>query len=84
MAVKVKSRSGKTVTLLNPSEKGAKYAKELKLGYKRTNDNKFKLDKSGRGIKLDERQRAYRSGYLAAQKDSANCYNARKGRRKSK
>ncbi len=78
MAVKVKSKSGKTVTLLNPSEKGSKYARELKENYKRTNALSFKLDKDGKGMKLTDVERAYRSGYLDAQKDSAKCYNAAK------
>lgn len=38
MAVKVTSKSGKVVTLLNPSEKGKKFAKEIKTGMKTTND----------------------------------------------
>ena len=82
MAVKVESKTGKTVTLLNPSEKGGKFAKELKSGYKRTNDGKYKVDKNKKGIKLNDQERAYRAGYLDAQKDSANCYNAKKGKKK--
>ena len=37
MAVQLKNKNGKTVTLLNPAEKGEKFAKELKGGFKRTN-----------------------------------------------
>lgn len=81
MAVRVKTRSGKTVTLLNPSEKGHKYAKELKRGFRSTNDGKFKLDDSGKGMRLDAKQRAYRAGYLDAQKDSARAWKASKKRR---
>lgn len=71
VGVKVKTKNGKTFTLLNPSEKGRKAAVELK---------------SGRNIYtgeyLSDTQLSYRSGYLAAQKDSANCYNAKKRKRK--
>ena len=81
MAVKVTSRSGKTVTLLDPAEKGAKYAKELKQGYKRTNAGQFKTDASGKGLKLDKAARAYRAGYLDAQKDSANAWKAGQAKR---
>lgn len=77
MAVKVKSRRGNVVTLLNPSEKGHKAAVELKDGYKMTNDGKYKVDKYGDPIPLNDTERAYRAGYLTAQKDSAKCYKAR-------
>lgn len=81
MAVKVKNKDGKVVTLLNPSEKGHKYAKELKYGAKVTNEGKFKVDENRKAIKLTDTQASYRSGYLAAQKDSANAYKARKAKR---
>ena len=82
MAVTVKSRNGKKVVLLNPSEKGAKFAKELKQGYKRTNAGAFKLDKSGKGIKLNAVERAYRGGYLDARQDNADVYNAKRSKRR--
>lgn len=81
MSVTVLDRKGREITLLNPSEKGAKYAKELKQGLKRTNSGSFKL-KDGKGIKLTEVERAYRGGYLDAQKDSAKAYKARKAKRR--
>ena len=84
MAVKVKSKSGKTVTLLNPSEKGAKFAKELKQNRKRTNAGAFKLDDNKKSIPLTAVEKAYRGGYLDARKDSAKCYNAQKKKRRSK
>jgi len=63
MAVKVTNRNGYTVTLLNPSEKGQLYARELKDNYNpRTGDG------------LTKSQRAYRSGYLDARKDNAKAY----------
>ncbi len=70
-------RNGKQVTLLNPSEKGAKYAKELKQGVKRTNSGSFKLDENKKAVHLTAAERAYRGGYLDAQKDSAKCWKAK-------
>lgn len=62
--------------LLNPSEKGKKYAYELKHKTAITNDGHFKLDKNGKKIKLTKEQLAYRSGYLTHSSDSCKCYNA--------
>ena len=82
MSVTVMSRKGKKVVLLNPSEKGAKFAKELKQGVKRTNSGSFKLDKNKKSIHLSKEDRAYRAGYLDARKDSANAFKARKKKNK--
>lgn len=82
MAVTIQSKNGKKITLLNPSEKGKKFAKELKTGFKRTNSGKYKLDKKKKGIKLTDTEKAFRSGYLSAQKDNAKCYNAKKKKKK--
>lgn len=84
MAVKVKSKTGKTVTLLNPSEKGKKYATELKTGVKQTNAGVKKKDEKGKPIKLNKQSKAYRAGYLDAQKDSAKCYKARQAKKGKK
>ena len=65
--VKCVSKNGKTFTLLNPYEKGCKSAVEL-----RTGRNVYT------GATLTDTQKAYRSGYLTARKDSAKCYNASK------
>ncbi len=78
MAVKVKGSRGQDVTLLNPSEKGEKFADELRNNVRYTNDGKYKADKNGNVFPLTDTQRAFRSGYLTAQKDSARCYKARK------
>lgn len=79
MAVKVfNKRTGKNVTLLNPAEKGRKYAAELKAGIHATNDGKVKKNKAGKRIRLSDTQKAYRSGYLTARKDNAKCYKAKK------
>lgn len=69
-------------TLLNPSEKREKYFVELMQGVKRTNNGSFKLDENKKAIHLTPEQRAYRSGYIAAQNDSAKCYNSKHGKRK--
>ena len=77
---KGKSKSGKQIVLLNPSEKGVKFARELKRGTKETNAGKIKKNESGKIIKLDKPSRAYRAGYLDARKDSAAAYKASKKR----
>ena len=73
---KVKRRNGKTVTLLNPAEKGNKYALELKCNVHCTNDGDVKLDKRGHVRTLSRQSRAYRAGYLSSRKDSAGAYKA--------
>lgn len=73
---KVKRRNGKTVTLLNPVEKGNKYALELKANVHCTNEGDVKLDKYGHVKTLSKQSRAYRAGYLSSRKDSANAYNS--------
>ena len=70
---KVKRKNGSYVTLLNPSEKAGKYAAELRTGMRYTNNGDYKPDKNGE-IGLSAEQRAYRSGYLDARKDSANAW----------
>ena len=71
---KVKRRNGKTVTLLNPAEKGNKYALELKCNVHCTNEGDVKLDKYGHVRTLSRQSRAYRAGYLSSRKDSAGAY----------
>jgi len=78
MAVQFKNKNGKTVTLLNPAEKGEKFAKELRRGVKHTNSGSIKTDKNKKGIRLTAEQRAYRSGYLDARTDSAKAFKAKK------
>lgn len=74
MSKTITTKKGKTITLLNPSEKGKKFAAELRNNTRYTNNNKAKTDKDGVIQSLSDTQRAYRSGYLDARKDSANCY----------
>lgn len=84
MAVVVKSKIGKNVTLLNPAEKGKKYAAELKAKVRCTNDHRIKRDKNGKKLGLSKAQRAYRVGYLTARSDSAKAYNSNRKKRKSR
>lgn len=72
-----KNKRGKDVCLLNPSEKGNKFAVELKTNVAHTNMGQPKVDDDGYYKVLTNEQRAFRSGYLQAQKDSANCYKAK-------
>ncbi len=81
---KFTNRKGKEVTLLNPNERARKYANELKDGVHYTNNNEYKFDpNTGVIAALTDTQRSYRSGYLAARKDSANAYkhNKKKNRK---
>ena len=84
MAVKVVNRNGKTVTLLNPAEKGRKYAAEMRAGIHATNDRKVKRDGNGKAKRLTSKERAYRAGYLDARKDSAKAYTANKEKAKER
>lgn len=80
MAVKVRGSRGEDVILLNPNEKGGKYAYELSHNARYTNDGHLKINKKGKALPLSDTQKAYRSGYLAACKDSARCYKANKNK----
>ena len=84
MAVKVVNRNGKVITLLNPAEKGRKYAAELRAGIHGTNDHKVKRDGNGKAKRLTSKERAYRAGYLDARKDSAKAYTANKEKAKER
>ena len=60
---KIIGRDGREIVLLNPSEKGQRYALELRENF------------SGKtGETLTKAQRSYRSGYLDARKDSAKAW----------
>lgn len=63
---KVINRAGQERRLLNPAQKGRKYAVELSTGKEFYN-----------GTPLTNTQKAHRSGYLKARQDSANCFNAK-------
>ncbi len=70
-------KTGEQKVLLNPSGKGAKYAKELKDGVHYTNDGQVKTDRNGKPRRLTDTQKRWRSGYLEAQKDSAKAFKSR-------
>jgi len=69
---------GKIITLLNPAEKGKKYASELKNKKRFTNDGEVKADS------LTNSQAAYRIGYLQARKDNAKAFNSNKNKKEKK
>lgn len=77
----VEFKDGTSTTLLTPSGKATKYAGELAMGVKVTNDGTFKTDGNGKEIELDCCERAYRAGYLDAQRDNAKAFKARKNRK---
>lgn len=77
MAVTVRNRRGKKITLLNPSEKGTKFATELAYNVALTNDGEQKFDKGGNPKKLTPKQRAFRAGFLQAQKDSSRAFKSK-------
>lgn len=73
MARVITTKKGKRFTLLNPAEKGRKYADELGSGYRQTNDGELK-EKNGKPLTLSKAQRAYRAGYLKARADNAKAF----------
>jgi len=75
MAVVVKNKNGKDVTLLNPSEKTLKYCVEMDTNQRVTNNGEVK-QVNGNTPALTKEQRAYRAGYIAHAKDSQKCFRA--------
>ena len=69
-----KTKRGKTIYLLNPSEKSQKYANELLGNLHLTNQGGAKIDEYNQPIDLTPGQRAYRAGYLDARSDSSKVY----------
>ena len=82
MARVVMSKTGKKITLLNPSEKKEKYEIEKKYGYAKTNDMQTKRDKNGKGVALTQEQKIWRSGYISACIDNQKAFFSRKNRGK--
>lgn len=78
MAKVVKTRKGNKITLLNPQEKREKFFDELSNGIHLTNDKKIKMSKKGKPVRLTNTEKAWRSGYIQAQNDSAKCFKSRK------
>ena len=70
MAVVLRTKNNKKITLLNPAEKSKRYARQMKAGEVRET-----------GKQLSNVDKAWRAGYLAARNDSAKCYNAKKKKR---
>ena len=71
------TKTGKRKILLNSHGKGSKYAAELKNGYQFSNAGQIKTDRQGEVKRLTKDQKAYRRGYLAANRDHADAYNAK-------
>lgn len=68
--IAVKNKKGKIVYLLNPNEKAAKFACEMREGVKRTNQLHIKRNTDGKPVKLKKVERAYRAGYLQYARES--------------
>jgi len=63
-----KTKTGKDIVLLNPSEKAGRYAHQLRTGYV-----------AETGEVLSATHRAHNVGYLKARSDNAKAYCANKG-----
>ena len=70
----VETKNGKKIRLLTPDQKGAKAVVELKKGVKMTNFGQVKCNEDGSPRKLNDKERAYRAGYVDARKDNAKAY----------
>lgn len=68
MATIVKSKKGNKIVLLNPAEKGRRFARQLKKG---------RVEETGKV--LSPQDKAYRAGYLDARTDNAIAYCYKKG-----
>ncbi len=79
VGVTVTFKDGDKVTLLNPSGKAEKYAEELKLGKRLTNEREVKKDKDGKEIPLTEEGRRFRMGYIRAQADNSKAFKSKGG-----
>ena len=71
------TEDGKVIRLMSPREKAKKAAYELQTGIKYTNLGQVKTDKNGNPIKLTQKDRTWRSGYLASNTDCAKAYKAK-------
>ena len=71
MAKIFKSKNGKKIVLRNPSEKGKRYARQLKTGVV-----------SETGKKLSNTDRAFRFGYLKSRSDNAKAFKHNKSKKK--
>lgn len=78
----ITTKKGKKITLLNPSQKGKKFSKELKEGYAMSNSGKYRTDEDG-PLPLSNTQKAYRAGYLDARSDNAKCFKHNKKKKQA-
>ena len=69
MATPYKRQDGQTIMLENPSERGRRYADELHTGRA-----KYSSRNTPAGSELSNTQKAFRSGYLEAKKESARIW----------
>lgn len=67
MASVVRTKKGNKIVLRNPSEKGKRYARQLKSG---------KVQETGKT--LSNTDRAFRIGYLTARSDNAKAYKSKR------
>ncbi len=75
---KITYADGTKQTLLNPAGKVAKAYKELRDGKRYLNNGHVKIDRqTNQEMPLSDTQKAWRSGYLQAQKDSSNAYKSK-------
>lgn len=65
---------------LNPSQRGRKYASELKEGVECTHTGKIYQNKNGEVFPLSDRQKSYRHGYLDARRDNANAWKSKQAK----
>lgn len=72
MATVIKSKNGKKIVLLNPSERATQYSRELKHGRKRN------------GEPLTEAEAGFRMGVLNERSMQAKIYNRQHGIKKRK
>ena len=80
------NKYGAKYRLLNPAQRGKKFAHELKINAKVTTMNQPKNvnKKTGVARGLKDTERAYRSGYLQARSDNAKAYNHNKNKKNNK
>ena len=85
MAVEIYDhKKRRNIVLLNPQEKRNKAFNELKTGIRTTNTGAIKNGDDGLPLTLTKEGRAWRSGYIASQNDSAKCFKAKHPRYKRK
>ena len=69
MAKVIYGKNGGKFVLLNPNEKGKRYARQLRSG------------RDGRGKPLSKEDRSYRAGYLDARRDNLKLFKSKNKRK---